>query len=1630
MKKWLCLLLALALTAAQPVACIAMSGDDDHSGNAPAADCDMLFAENIDEVPEEAGAAAWNGSAMEVAPPSPEPSVEPESGAQDEAAFGYAVVQVERAMLFASIDDNTPFAAILRGEAVLIVAEDGVWTRAAFASGNDVISGFVESDALEALDDEQTQALLSTLASEEGTVCFDADPTFPLPSPGFEYLAGGAAGDGIPSSETGESEPTETPEPSTTPEPAETTEPTVTPEPSASPEPDPTADPAPEVPPEATSIRISETKIILGVGEKYAKLTAETLPEGSAANIKWRSKDATVVKINAKTGAIKALKVGKTYVYAETEDGLSQRCRVIVRSAPDAVSLNHEELELSEGMTARLKATLPQDTASKKITYKTSDRSVVRVSSKGKVTAVSAGEAVITVKAFNGVKARCAVRVEKAPASLAFDPAAVSVSVGQKALLSVAARASDGTEVSAHAAYAIDPDSPDPGCVQLNAKTGAIKGVRKGTAMIVATAFNGVTATNACTVSVVGSPAEIRLSAKSIRMGEGETRDALKVTLVPEAGEDACAASITWSSSRKKIVAVDAQTGEITALKPGKAYVYARTNNGLKKRCLVVVKNAPESVTLSEKRLTLYEDGPKAKIKATLNDGAASALTYKSSNKKVVTVNQSGALTPIAPGSAKITVRAFNGKKAVCRVTVKPKPDQVRMTSKITIMQGASKPIKTWVLDANGNKTGSAGYTYTAEGDDGAIAIDAATGVVTGLQPGRAEVRVTTYNGVSTHIANGARVETVCVVTVIEGPSEVRLALDEAVLGVGETAKLAPALVTSDGRELTNVRYTVESSDTSVVSANKRGKLKALKKGAATVTVTAENGVSASCAVTVKNAPESVSLSPTSATLGVGQTRRLQVNLPDGAAGRYTFKSSATKVCRVDADGVVTAVKTGSAVITVRTYNGRTATCDIKVVRAPNFLLLNADYELVYDRLTRTYEMRYRKELAPGETYQLTYENEYMTQGVVASIESMNPDVATVTRRGLITACRPGTAEIVVTSTGGAATKCIVTVTGDLPAAIAFATDEITVRAGQAVSAPQLSGEHIGAEALAAAKLRSSDPDVAAVKWDDGRGAWIIDGKSRGRAVITASAGGASAELRVLVVRAGESTEIAFEHDELSLTVGETCHPSVYDEYGVSVEAELTSDDAQVVIVDARGNLHAIAEGKANISAQSGDLTAAMRVTVRATAAAAAMNETSLSLGVGQRFTLQARIAGVRGNVCFEFASSRPEVATVASTGEVIARAPGKTLITAQSFDGASATCEVTVSPAPSALIITPNEIEARVGDSPRKLKCAFGAENEIGDVAFTSSDEGVATVSAKGTVSFIAAGRATITAVTNNGLRATVQVLVLPALSDDATVRYRLFAAYGYFRTEYSGYLPFPRNNTESVAKVFSHSGIDGIGYETKVLGNPTKTQVLSGITGFLGDADDNDVSIVYLCSHGSKTEALNGYRMQLPGYTGTGSSPNYYMTANEIFHAIRRVRGRVIVVIDSCYSGALLGDLTEKLDAEGGRISVMTAAKDTRASYYNVSDTHRAIDFFTFFLLKGLGYDAHEHTWTGVMSADAAGNNDGKVTLGEWFDYANNSILTNIPEYSRHSWFWGHRNQTPCYYAGGNADLVLYTP
>lgn len=136
------------------------------------------------------------------------------------------------------------------------------------------------------------------------------------------------------------------------------------------------------------------------------------------------------------------------------------------------------------------------------------------------------------------------------------------------------------------------------------------------------------------------------------------------------APSDAADLRVTYKSSNDKVAGVT-QSGVIRAKKKGNAVITLTSANKKTYRIKVTVKKAPKKVTLSAKKKTLKK-GKTFRIKAKLPSGSAAfGIRYKSSNKKVASVDAKGKVKARKKGSAAITVKLYNGKKAGMKITVK-----------------------------------------------------------------------------------------------------------------------------------------------------------------------------------------------------------------------------------------------------------------------------------------------------------------------------------------------------------------------------------------------------------------------------------------------------------------------------------------------------------------------------------------------------------------------------------------------------------------------------------------------------------------------------------------------------------------------------------------------------------------------------------------------------------------------------------------------------------------------------------------------------------------------------------------------------------------------------------------------
>ncbi len=368
-------------------------------------------------------------------------------------------------------------------------------------------------------------------------------------------------------------------------------------------------------------------------------------------------------------------------------------------------------------------------------------------------------------------------------------------------------------------------------------------------------------------------------------------------------------------------------------------------------------------------------------------------ITWKSSDESIMTVS-GGTVTGKKAGSA--VLKATVGS-VTASYTVKVLAAETISLDKtsLTLEKGKSATLKATVTLPNG---GSSAVTWSSS-NTGVATVS--SGNVTAVAEGTATITAKSAGGKTA----------ACKVTVTK-PSvpvtSVKLNTTSLTLGVGQTYTLKATVAPSNATDKT---VTWSTSNSKVVTC-KNGALKAAAAGSAKITVKSKNGKTATCSVTVKAAPSKITLSPASATLGVGEKIKLKVSLPSGSYSPIKFTTSSSSVCTVDSSGNIQAKKKGTATITAKTFNGKSATCKVTVKAAPSKITL--------DKTSVT--------IKKGKTYKLVSSVPSSSASYTRTFTSSNTSICTVNGSGVVTAKKAGSATVTVKTYNGKTAKCKVTV--------------------------------------------------------------------------------------------------------------------------------------------------------------------------------------------------------------------------------------------------------------------------------------------------------------------------------------------------------------------------------------------------------------------------------------------------------------------------------------------------------------------------------------------------------------------------------------------------------------------------
>ncbi len=187
------------------------------------------------------------------------------------------------------------------------------------------------------------------------------------------------------------------------------------------------------MPAEASAAKISKKSKSILTGQSFLLKM-----KGASQEASWSSSKPSVAKVNS-AGVVNGKKTG-TAVITATADGKTYTCKVTVRQAVTGIQLNKASVSRKKGKSVKLKAKVePADAYQKGIVWMSSNSNIASVSSKGKVTAKSQGNAVITAKAKDGsgVFATCLVIVQGDKEPLVLSETSMSMYQNEFRVLSV-----------------------------------------------------------------------------------------------------------------------------------------------------------------------------------------------------------------------------------------------------------------------------------------------------------------------------------------------------------------------------------------------------------------------------------------------------------------------------------------------------------------------------------------------------------------------------------------------------------------------------------------------------------------------------------------------------------------------------------------------------------------------------------------------------------------------------------------------------------------------------------------------------------------------------------------------------------------------------------------------------------------------------------------------------------------------------------------------------------------------------------------------------------------------------------------------------------------------------------------
>lgn len=637
------------------------------------------------------------------------------------------------------------------------------------------------------------------------------------------------------------------------------------------------------------------------------------------------------------------------------------------------------------------------------------------------------------------------------------------------------------------------------------------------------------------------------------------------------------------------------------------------------------------------------------------------ALIWTSSNESVVKVDSKGMVECVGVGQAVVECTTVDGEYTdSCIITVVARPTSIRLNiSKATMYTATTGKLTATVLPANAKDK-----TVIWSSSNTKVVLVDQTGKVRTVGSGQAVITATTKVG-------GLKAQ--CVVTVKPKVQvgEIRLNRVSGAIYKGLGYQLTYTVFPENA---TFKQVTWTSSDPKVVTVDSNGNIKGVGAGRAVVVCRSVDNprVTGTFTVTVAVKATGVKLNTTKGNVYEGFYGALKATvLPADATNKsVTWSSSDTSVAKVDANGKITGVKPGTAVITCKTKDGGyTARCTVTVKPVIRITAVKLN------RATATMQ---------AGSYGQLYPTVYPSDASIKTLQwtSSNAAIVKVGTDGKVYALKPGKAVITCkTVQGGKTARCTVTVVPVTASAITLNKTAVTLGYGKSY---QLS---VGFTPSYTTDKRvtwtSSNPKAVSVS-----STGVIKGLTpNSTAVITCkSVSGSRVAKCTVKVNPIAVTGVKLSVTSLNLVAGksQTIFAAVSPSNATNKTVRWSSSDTNIATVNQNGIITAKSKGTVVISCRTNDggYVASCKVTVSAVSVLGiALDRANFSGNVGSTFSINATIVPENAsNKAVRWTTTDASVAVVDQKGNVTCKGKGTCEIRAISVDGNYAECcKVTV---------------------------------------------------------------------------------------------------------------------------------------------------------------------------------------------------------------------------------------------------------------------------------------------------------------------------------------------------------------